>query len=201
MKTVKEVLLVIAVILSGAIASAQDTAIKMSSKGSFDNKELRDLLYFHNLDYYKISIAGSDLKGTNYYIVAKEIWNGKIKKADTIFKSTQLEMFKIATDTLSFRIISGKTDDKNLRVRFDFGRFSLTENYKCTRSDQYSLRDFGSNHKIEIGKPFYAFAYILPTEHKDGSKSWCEVEADGNIEDWGTKFGIKHYLLFEMEFF
>ncbi|RZJ64346.1 MAG: hypothetical protein EOO50_15965 [Flavobacterium sp.] len=189
------------VLFIGGIVSAQTSDIRMSSKGSFDKKELRDLMYFQNLDYYKIAITGTELKGKNYHIIAKEIWNGKIKKIDTIFNSRQLDIFRIAGDTLSFSVTSGKTTDKNLRVRFDFGRFALTENYKSTKSSDYSLRDSGSNMKIEIGKPFYAFAYILPAEHEDGSKSWCEVEADGNdIENWGRKFGIKHYLLFEMKF-
>lgn len=173
----------------------------MSSAGSFANGELRNLLNFMELDYYKVAISGSGLKGKNYRIVSKEIWNGKVKKTDTIFNSKDNAVFKVATDTLSFSVFAGKTDKKNLKVRFSFERFGLVRNYKSTASKEYSLRDFGSHQVIETGKPFYAFVYILPTEHEDGSSSWCEVEADGNsVEDWGNKFGLKHYLLFEMCF-
>lgn len=185
-----------------ADGNAQKTqTFTMSSAGSFANEELRNLLNFMEFDYYRIAISGSGLKGKNYRIVSKEIWNGKVKKTDTVFNSKDNAVFKVASDTLSFSVFAGKTDEKNLKVRFSFERFGLVRNYKSTASKDYSLRDFGSHQVIEAGKPFYAFAYILPTEHEDGSKSWCEVEADGNdVEDWGKKFGIKHYLLFEMCF-
>jgi len=58
-----------------------------------------------------------------------------------------------------------------------------------------------SNLKIDYDKEFYLLAYILPYEREDGSKSWCEVGTSGkDVENWGKKFGIKHYLLFEMKF-
>jgi hypothetical protein len=54
---------------------------------------------------------------------------------------------------------------------------------------------------IGYNKKFYLLTYILPYERQDGSKSWCDVGADGmDIENWGQKFGIKHYLIFEMKF-
>lgn len=54
---------------------------------------------------------------------------------------------------------------------------------------------------IETGKPFYAFAYILPYE-KDGYKYYCAVESSGkDIEQWGAEFGIKHYILFEINLY
>ena len=42
---------------------------------------------------------------------------------------------------------------------------------------------------------------LLPYE-KDGYKQYCAVESsDIEIESWGKEFGIKHYILFEMNFF
>ncbi|RZJ73963.1 hypothetical protein [Flavobacterium sp.] len=184
--------------LIGTISIAQ---LKMDATGSYENKEFRNLLEFEEIDYYKVAISGENVKGRNYSIVSKEIWKGKVKKVDTIFNSREHEVFKIDNDSLLFTVMSGKTDAKNLRIKFNFGRFGISRNYKSTKSDEYSLRDFGTRMPISVGKPFYAFAYILPTEHKDGSKSWCEVEADGtDIENWGKKFNIEHYLLFEMKF-
>jgi hypothetical protein len=53
--------------------------------------------------------------------------------------------------------------------------------------------------EIGYGKKFYFMAVILPFERADGSKSWCDVGSSGkDIANWGKKFGIKHYLLFEM---
>lgn len=174
----------------------------METKGSFDNKEFRSLLDFEGIDYYKVAIWGENMKGKKYSIVSKEIWNGKTKKTDTVFDSREHAMFKMQKDTLAFTVMSGKTQAKNLRVQFNFGRFGITRNYRSTKSDEYSLRDFGTRSPIHVSTSFYAFACILPTEHKDGSKSWCEVESNGeDIENWGKKFGIEHYLLFEMRFY
>lgn len=183
-----------------SIASSAQSDVKMTTKGSFDNKEMRQLLQFHNMDYYDVKMAGP-LTDRNFTIVSKEIWKGKIKKIDTIFDSRLYEIFRIKSDTLKFTAIAGKTDERNLRVQFGFDRFSIVRNYKSTKSSAYSLRDFGRQLPITLGKSFYAFAYILPTKHADGSSSWCEVEAAGDdIENWGQKFDIEHYLLFEMTF-
>ncbi len=191
-------LMSLAFCLIGTLSFAQ---MKMDTKGSFENKEFRNLLNFYQTDYFKVAISGENLKGKNYTIVSKEIWKGKVKKVDTIFNSKEHEIFKVGGDSLIFTVMSGKTDAKNLRVQFNFNRFGITRNYKCSKSDDYSLRDFGTRMPISVGKPFYAFACILPTEHKDGSKSWCEVESAGtDIESWGKKFKIEHYLLFEMQF-
>ncbi len=50
--------------------------------------------------------------------------------------------------------------------------------------------------------PFiYSHTFYL-TKKSNGSKSWCDVGKDGkDIEKWGEKFNIKHYLIFEMRFF
>ena len=82
-----------------------------------------------------------------------------------------------------------------------FDRFEIEKEYKSINSKDYSLRDFGTYFPIIPGKPFYAFAYILPYEDKEGNKYWCAVESSGkDIETWGKEFGIKHYILFEMNF-
>jgi len=182
------------------LTASGQSDIKMTTKGSFDDKVLRELLSFNDMDFYNVKMEGK-LAGHHFTIVSKEIWNGKLKKVDTLFNSKQYEMFRIASDTLRFSAISGKTSNRNLKVRFSFDRFSIARNYKSSKSDAYSLRDFGTQLPISVGKPFYAFAYILPTRHADGSSSWCEVEASGDdIENWGKKFNIEHYILFEMKF-
>jgi hypothetical protein len=76
----------------------------------------------------------------------------------------------------------------------------MTRKYDATNSEDYALRDIGSNIKIEKGKFFPAFAYILP--HIDGNwKEYCAVDKSGlNVEEWGRKFKLKHYIIFEMKF-
>ena len=53
--------------------------LKMVSNYGAENKELFDLLRFENIDYYKISFKGEDLKQKTYKITFKYIFNGKIK--------------------------------------------------------------------------------------------------------------------------
>ena len=137
----------------------------------------------------------------DYYLVSKEIWDGEIKKTDTLINTTSHILFKKAEDTLKMTVMTGKESEKKLRTQFDFGRFSLENTYESLLTDDYSMRTYGRLTAIEPNKPFYAFAYILPYE-KDNGKYYCAVEGSGkDIEKWGETFGIKHYILFEMCFF
>ncbi|RKS21948.1 hypothetical protein CLV94_2583 [Flavobacterium endophyticum] len=186
-------------------ATAQENAlppIKMKSDSYSENKALTDVMRFDNMDYYTTKFTGAALKGTEYYMVAKEIWDGKVKKTDTIFSSaTNSYIGKIENDSLNLTVIAKKSSDKSLKIKFLFDRFEIQKEYKSMRSDDYSLRDFGTHFPIVSGKPFYAFAYILPYEDKEGNKYWCAVESSGkDIETWGKEFGIRHYILFEMRF-
>ena len=177
----------------------------MTSKSLSENPEILDLMRFQNIEYYQVSLTGKDLKGKNYSFTVKEIWKGKVKNTDTIFNSTGKEVSflgGIDSDTLKFSVTASKLSKKELRMNFSFKRFGLDRTYKSTTSDSYSLRDIGTQMVIEPGKPFYAFAYILPAPQGNGSSSWCAVDSSGkDIEKWGQEFGLKHYLLVEMNIF
>lgn len=82
-------------------------------------------------------------------------------------------------------------------------RLTVTKEYKALNTDDYSLRNIAEESKREVGynKKFYLLTYILPYKLQDGSKSWCAVGNSGkDIENWGQRFGVEHYLIFEMEF-
>lgn len=101
------------------------------------------------------------------------------------------------------RILAKHTNDNKLKMKFKFPRFSTSKEFKAIDSDYYSLRNIADESDLEIkyNEKFYLLAYILPYEREDGSKSWCEFGSAGkDLENWGKKFGIKHYLLFEMKF-
>ncbi|TRW26506.1 hypothetical protein FMM05_03770 [Flavobacterium zepuense] len=187
-------------LLISSLCAAQGTTLKMTTTYP-ENKEIDQLFRFQGIEMYHTKISGTDLKSKKYYIVSKEIWKGKVKSVDTLFNSATFPVSVVEGDTLKFNVIAMKSGSKTLKVMFDFGRFSLIEEYKSTKHSDYSLRDFGAQIEIETGKPFYAFAYILPQRNKDGSSSWCAVQYSGkDIENWGTEFGIEHYILFEMKF-
>lgn len=185
-------------------AQKQTGSVVMTTKPLSENQEMRDLMRFNNLDYYQVNLTGEKIKGKNYSITVKEIWKGKIKSTDVIFNSATRDSWAgpLNSDVLPFRIMAAKSEKEKIKLSLFFDRFGINKEYKSTASDNYSLRDFGTQLPIEPNKPFYAFAYILPTEHKDGSMSWCEVDSSGkDIEKWGQEFGIEHYLLIEMNFF
>lgn len=179
-------------------------SIVMTTKPLSEQRELLDLFRFQNIDYYQVTVKGA-IKGKYYSITAKEIWNGKITNTDTIFNSARGELAFIGkhqTDSLNFSVMSSKAGRKKLKLNFSLDRVGLYKEYKSTATNNYSLRDVGIQMVIEPGKPFYAFAYILPYKLDSSGSSWCAVESSGkDIEKWGQEFGIKHYLLFEMNFF
>lgn len=186
------------------LAQQQKDSLKMVSTYGAQNKELFDLLRFENIDYYQISFKGENLKNKTYKITVKEIWNGKVRSENLVFDSKEMAeigLDKVSDTILTLKVISKITPNNKLKVSFMLPRFGITRSYKAIKSDEYSLRNLAdeSNLPIGYGKPFYFLAYILPYKSSDGSKSWCEVGSNGkDIENWGKKFGIKHYLLFEM---
>lgn len=180
--------------------------LKMETEYSSDNYELLDILDFEGIDYMKINFTGIDLKGKAYKITVKEIWNGKVKSESIVVDSENLgvpQFAKLKKEEFKMRILAKHTDNNTLKMKFKFPRFSTNKEFKAIKSNDYSLRNIAdeSNLEIKYNEPFYLLAYILPYEREDGSKSWCEVGTAGkDLENWGKKFGIKHYLLFEMKF-
>lgn len=184
----------------------QKPDLKMTSKFGSENRDLFDILMFENIDYYKINFTGQELKNKTYKITVKEIWNGNVKSESTVFDSkemAEMNLDKVNDTTLNLKVISRLTPKNKIRVSFVFNRFSNTKEYDAIESDDYSLRNLAEESKLPIvyGGKFYFMAVILPYQRANGSKSWCEVGSSGkDIENWGKKFGIKHYLLFEMKF-
>lgn len=184
----------------------ESDGLKMETDYSSDNQEIRDILSFEGIDYMKLKFEDEGLKGKSYKLTVKEIWDGKIKSESTVFDSKKLglpEFETLSEAELKFRLISKRTSDNKLKMTFIFPRFSITKQYDALKSDDYSLRNIAheSNLELKYNEEFYLFAYILPYEREDGSKSWCEVGTAGkDLENWGKRFGIEHYLLFEMKF-
>ncbi|MEZ4796043.1 MAG: hypothetical protein R2785_02630 [Flavobacteriaceae bacterium] len=201
-------LFAVAVISFSSLTAQQflEQDLKMISDVSSDNREVRDIMDFQGIEYHKIKFTGKELPNKSYHITVKEIWNGKVVSDTTVFNSAKIgiEQFEKVNDTvLSFRVVSQLTHENKLKMSFIFPRFRVTKAYDALDTDMYSLRNVAQESGLEIGydKKFYLLAYILPYKREDGSSSWCEVGTSGkDIENWGEKFGIEHYLLFEMKF-
>ena len=199
----KILILSITTLLFSFISKGQsDTAeIKMISEYGSKNKEIANLLLFQDVDYYTVKFIGNNLKNKYYTLLVKEIWNRKIKNIDTIINSkTNSKLGTSGTDTLSLTVLASKVDKNKLKLFFRFPMVGINRQYKATLSNDYSLKDVGSNEKIESNKYFPAFAYILP-HIEDNWKNYCGVTQSGiSIYDWGKEFKLKHYLVFEMKF-
>ena len=211
MKAIK-ILVVALSCFSGLLAQEKEvdfdnpSGLKMETEYASDIEEVRDILSFEGIDYMRIKFSGKDLKGKSYHLSVKEIWDGKIVSDTTIVNSKELsyKQFQKINDTnFSLKVISKLTHKNKLKMTFKIGRIGFEREFNAIESDEYSLRNLADESNLEIGynEKFYLLAYILPYEREDGSKSWCEVGTSGDdIEKWGEKFGIKHYLLFEMKF-
>ncbi|SFH26333.1 hypothetical protein [Pedobacter insulae] len=198
-------LLMLSVTVGRTYGQQKNDGLKMISKFGSDTQELFHLLRFEGVDYYKIDFTGKELKNKTYRLSVKEIWDGKIKSDTIVFNSkdmAKMGMDKVNDTTLALSVISKLTSKNKIKISFMFPRFSVTKEYDALANDDYSLRNLADESKLEIGygKKFHFMAMILPFERADGSKSWCDIGSSGNdVENWGKKFGIKHYLLFEMQ--
>lgn len=187
--------------LSKLFGQSDSSEIKMISEYGSKNKEINNLLLFQNIDYYNVKFVGKDLKQKYFSVLAKEIWDGKIKNIDTIINSkTNSKMSVIGYDTLTLTLFGSKTENNKLKLFFRFPIVGINRVYKATHSNDYSLREIGTDIKIENNKYFPAFAYILPYI-EDKWKNYCGVTQSGiSVYDWGKEFKIKHYIIFEIKF-
>jgi hypothetical protein len=183
-----------------ALGQIGNADIKMISEYGSDNFEVTSILQFQNIDYFRVKFTGKNLKGKYFTMYCKEMWDGKLKTVDTLINSkTNNRIGTIKEDTLSLTVFGTRVNDK-LKLSFRFPMVGLNRKYDAVISDDYSLRDIGTDIKISENRVFPAFAYILPYE-EDGWKMYCAVDQSGAaVEDWGRQFKIKHYLIFEMRF-
>ncbi len=185
----------------------KEPGLKMISEYS-ENEELRDILDFEGIHYNKIKfVGGEELRDKGYTIRAKEYKSGELVSDTTVINTRQMGIKRLETinDTvLSFRVISKSTSQGKMKIMFRFPSFSTDREFELIETeDEYSLRNIAEESRLSIryGEPFYLLAYILPYDMGNGFKSYCEVGSNGaDIENWGKKFGLEHYLLFEMNF-
>lgn len=175
--------------------------ITMTADHGSKNREIHDILTFEGIDSYNVQFTGREIKGRHFCIIVKTLWDGKITGVDTLVNTSEMRgTTPIKSNTLKFKVLAKKFTPDQLKVFFRFDQFGHERIFEATTSSDYSFRAIGTQLEIEIGKPFPAFAYILPYE-KNGWQFYCAVDKSGKeVESWGSEFGIKHYLIFEMLF-
>ena len=182
--------------------SMSSNKIKMETYWGSSNQELQDILNFQDINYLKSNFTSPELKGKNYQIISKEVWGGRIIKVDTLINTmTNQRAPSIKSDTLSLRITASKTKDDELKVYFKMPGISIVPHFEALNREDYLFTNIGSDQEIAIGKSFYPFVYMLPYEDENDLMNYCTVNDSGiDVESWGTDFGLKHYIIFEMLF-
>ena len=166
---------------------------------------LWDFFELEGIQYQKLIITSKDLGNKTYKLSVKEIWDGEITKDSTIVDTNMFPDFlKTVGDTiLTLSVISKFTDEHKLKMFFRFPKFSIKKEFDAAFLDEwspYSLRKVVGTEIVEFDKNFYLMVYMLPYI-VGNSRQYCAVENSGeDIENWGKKFNIKHYLVFEMKF-
>ncbi len=187
---------------------AQKTDLELSSDMSFhDNEVLSDLMAFQGIEYYDLVFKGEALPDKKFIFTAKEIWGGQLKNIDTIIDSSLFPVKNLQTineKNFDVEVIARQMKEaQKLKIMFDLGQLKITRYYDTTNSNRYSLRDLVSESGLSITykAPFIFMAYIMPYQREDGGYSYCDVGSAGkDIDNWGDKFGIEHYIIFEADF-
>ena len=185
--------------------SQNQDSLKLKIDYGVASEEFQDYLLMKNIDFYKVNISNKNLKGKIFTLVSKEYWNKELTKTDTIINLKNSPR-KIEADTLSFNIITEKVSKDSLQLFVKFkGLFSTNRKYKTTETNSYSTRDLsnGIETNFQLGKSFPLLVYTLP--YKDPKYPdylfYCELTKEGiPPEEWGDKFNLEHYIIFEMRF-
>tara|TARA_R110002124_G_C8710318_1_gene494840 strand:- start:48 stop:659 length:612 start_codon:yes stop_codon:yes gene_type:complete len=199
-------LIFIIIILSTYLSFGQKSdSLSLKIDYGVKSEEFQDYLLMKYIDFYKVKASDKNLKDKSFTIISKEYWNKNLTRIDTVINLSNTAR-KITTDSLKFNIITEKINKDSLQIYFSFkGLFSTTRKFKTTEANNYSARDLsnGIETKFEYGNSFPLIVYSLP--YKDpkypGYLFYCELSREGiPPEQWGEKFNLEHYIIFEMKF-
>lgn len=185
----------------------KNDSIALTVKTGVDSKELMDFFFFKNIAYLNIQIHGEQIQGKNFILFAHEYWNGILKHTDTVADLSKSFMPLSLGDSLNISVLSERTEHDSLRINFNFrGLFSTTNKYQLTNSEMYTTMDLskGLVQKVPMGEGFPLLVHTLPYENPEypGYLFYCQLTQDGTPpKDWGKKFNIEHYIVFEMLIF
>ena len=193
------------IFLLTSITFSQTKEINITMEKVSINSDIQELLDFENINYLKIKFCGEKLIGKKYELTVKEIWKGKVKSESEILNSETFpfEDWKKINDTiLEISVISKLSKKKNLKMVFKTHRMKITKNFKATNSNNYHFTDLidSNKEKVSFGKTFYLLSNALMYEYDGTFRTFVGGINNGDVLKWGEKYGIKHYLIFEMKF-
>ena len=171
--------------------------------------ELRDVLRLQEIDYFSVAFTDTSLRGKHFQLVSKEYRNGKLTATrDHSAETGYPAAFEFAKDSAAFRfkVLAYQPQKKLTHFMFLFDRVGLNPKFKSQATDLYSLRDatgsLGNEVQVPLHKPFPLFVYSLPYVNPQEPEmyQYCALTQDGvPPSEWGKKYGVKHYIVFEMK--
>jgi len=178
------------------------------------DKDLSLISELSDIQYIGISCTDTNMHGKKFLLSFDEYLNGKKIMEDTsqlickvekipfiMGKDTVYEIFdlcsrmKFHNDDSIFKIrFAGRLLKDTFKLIMDYGGVKL---YKLfTGDEKYSLRLIscatGNETKIKLNQLTPLLAYTPPFETTGGAASYCILGME-KIDDWFTKFKVKHY--------
>lgn len=182
-------------------------SVQVKLKYGADDPDLKFYMMANKIDLYKIKIANSTSRPVKFTIVSKEIWDGNITKVDTLMSAKYFNKLSLNTgDSLNLSVLTSHITSDSIRFNFDFNRAGSTYvKFSKSKSESYSLRDGvlsnGRQIKLSSNGVYPLLVYSLPYEDPKypGYLFYCKLTGE-NISplDWYEKYGIKHYIIFDL---
>jgi hypothetical protein len=189
--------------LNTTFSQEKDT-IQLVREFAPKSEELLDFYRFEGIDYIKIKAKGKSLADKNILIISREYWNKKVTKVDTCLNTSKMGM-KAGTNELSISVMSKREDKDSIKFVFFFPRFYATKFFKALKGGNYSLRDpfNGKEQSYSAKEQIMLLVHSLPYQDpkQPGFSSYCELSSKGvPPSQWGEKYGVEHYITFEIQF-
>jgi hypothetical protein len=192
------------VLFSTLCFAQKNNSIKIRADYGPTSNELLDYYRFEGIHYFRMNAKGETLADKKFIIISKEYWNKKVTKVDTCVNTAR---FGITTDTndFSFTAMSKKEDKDSVKFVFGFPRFITTKYFKAIKGASYSLRDpfNGKDYECNPNEAIMLLVYSLPYKDPKNPEwsSYCELSSKGvPPAEWGEKYGVEHYITFELKF-
>ncbi|WP_299824759.1 hypothetical protein [uncultured Pontibacter sp.] len=171
--------------------------------------ELRDVLRLQNIEYFNVAFSDTSLRGKHFKLISKEYRNGKLIATRDFFTQTGYPaafMFDKDSASFTFNVLARQPKKKQTHFMFQFDRVGLNPKYKSKNTDLYSLRDATGSLDKPVQVPLYTafplLVYSLPYVDPQNPDlyQYCALTKDSvPPSEWGQKYGVKHYIVFEME--
>lgn len=186
--------------------SQNDSTVVYVNSGT-ESVALSDYFSMIGAKSLSVTLKDSNLYGHIVYFKIKEFKKSKLKHTKTIrfidpyFYSKQI--YNTKSDSLLIRFMLIKESSKSIKVLIKYPGIWSTWNFKIDPKGIYDFRGIlcgNSKYIVNYNEPSPILIYTSPFKlgnMKGGS--FCLLGFDGTpVEEWGSKYNLKHYIVFEI---